>query len=252
MKEPTERFSDRVENYVKYRPSYPVEALTSLKEKCELNANSIVTDIGCGTGILTGLLLTCGCHVYAIEPNNEMRQAADNDFGSNARYHSINGSAECTNLKDKSIDLITVGQAFHWFKVDDAKREFIRILKNDGWVALIWNERKTDSLFLRSYDKLLHDYAPEYRKVNHRNINNKTIGQFFGPSGFQLCNIANQQSFDFDGLKGRLLSSSYSPAPDQPEHKPLMAGLKAVYNKFVVNKKVTFEYDTKVYYGKII
>ena len=180
-----------------------------------------------------------------------MRQIADNDFGPNACYHSINGSAECTNLKDKSIDLITVAQAFHWFKMNEAKREFNRILKKEAWVALIWNQRKTDSPFLQAYDKLLHDCAPEYQTVNHRNINNEVIGQFFGSADFQLCCFKNQQHFDFEGLKGRLLSSSYSPPPGQPGHKPLMAGLKTVFGKFAKNNAISFEYDTKVYYGKI-
>ena len=251
MKAPTKRFSNRVENYVKYRPSYPIEVLSTLKPTCGLDANSVVADIGSGTGILSGLLLKCGYKVYAVEPNKEMRQAADKAFNSNDIYHSIDGSAECTKLKDKSVDIITAAQAFHWFKMTEAKHEFSRILKKDGWVALIWNERKTDSPFLQAYDKLLCDHAPEYSKVNHRNIHRKDIDQFFGPSGYRLNSFANEQHFDLDGLIGRLLSSSYCPSPNQSGYKPLMAGLKAVFDKSAVNEIVSFTYDTKVYYGKM-
>ena len=250
MKAPTKRFSDRVENYVKYRPSYPVEILSALKANCGLNENSIVADIGSGTGILTGLLLKSGCRIYAVEPNNAMRQIADNNFETNARYHSVDGSAECTNLKDNSIDLITAAQAFHWFKMNEAKREFLRILKKEAWVALIWNQRKKDSPFLQAYDKLLRDYAPEYQTANHRNIDNETIGQFFDPACFELCCFRNWQHFGFEGLKGRLLSSSYSPSPGQPGHKPLMAELRNVFDNFATNNTVSFEYDTNIYYGK--
>src|SRR6185503_1231931 len=156
----TERFSTRVESYIKYRPSYPTEVLELMRVRCGLAATSMVADIGSGTGILTELLLETGATVFAVEPNKEMRAAAERLLSDYGRFRSVDGTAEATTLPDASVDLITASQAFHWFDIQKARRELARVLRPRGWVVLIWNERPVDaSAFLDEYDALLRRHA---------------------------------------------------------------------------------------------
>ncbi len=212
MKAPTERFSDRVENYVKYRPSYPPEVLDSLRENCGLKASSTVADIGSGTGIFTELVLRSGCRVFAVEPNDEMRHAAERRLLSSPGFHSVPGAAEHTGLDSGSIEIVTSAQAFHWFRKEEAQKEFHRILKTAGWVALVWNQRSTQSPFQHAYDEVLRQLVPEYDAVNHRKVEVDDIVDFLDPGHYQCLTFKNCQQFDLDGLKGRMQSSSYTPA----------------------------------------
>ncbi len=213
----TERFSDLVSNYVLYRPSYPAELVEILKTECKLTNASTAADIGSGTGKWTELLVKKGIVVHAVEPNQEMREAAENALGSNACFNSIAGASEATNLPDHSIDLITVAQAFHWFNPQATKSEFERILKPNGHIALIWNERNTSLPFQKEYDQMLTEYAPEYSKVNHRNIADNDVTDFLQPHTVKDFSLPYNQSFDLPGLIGRMNSSSYTPKPDTPE-----------------------------------
>ncbi len=148
-----ERFSNRVEDYVRYRPGYPRAVLDLLREECGFAPESVVADIGSGTGILTQMLLENGNVVYGVEPNAEMRAAGESLLQRYARFRSVAGSAEATTLPDASVDFVFVGQAFHWFEPKAARAEFERVLKPRGWVAVIWNERKKDATaFLREYE----------------------------------------------------------------------------------------------------
>ncbi len=248
---PTERFSNRVENYVKYRPSYPTEAIDTLILNCRIDKNSLIADIGSGTGIFTALLINAGLRVFAVEPNNEMRLAAEDRFNGNKLFESISGTAENTGLDARSIDLITAAQSFHWFDLDICRQEFRRILKPDGFSALIWNQRKTDSPFQNAYDRLLEKYVPEYGSANHRNIDDTVIRKFFGNDSFKLFIFYNVQRFDFEGLAGRMLSSSYTPTPDNPRYGSLMAGLKALFEMHSQDNHVMFEYETRLFIGKL-
>ncbi|HEU5014136.1 MAG TPA: class I SAM-dependent methyltransferase, partial [Roseiflexaceae bacterium] len=208
----TQRFSSRVENYVKYRPSYPQEIIAALQQACGLTSDSIVADVGSGTGIFAELLLRNGNTVYGIEPNQAMRAAGEQLLQHFPRFHSVNGTAEATTLPAQSVDFITAGQAFHWFDPDRARREFARILRPGGWVALIWNERRSDSTpFLRDYEQLLRTYGTDYEASKHTNFDAELIRAFFAPNPMFMQTFENQQRFDYDGLRGRLLSSSYTP-----------------------------------------
>lgn len=249
---PTGRFSDRVVNYIKYRPSYPPEVLATLRTQCGFSRRSVVADIGSGTGILTQLLLENGSRVFAVEPNREMREAAEKLLDHDANFTSLPGSAEETGLLAESVDLVAAGQAFHWFDRGRAKVEFLRILRPGGWVALIWNEREIDSSpFLREYEALLKKHATDYHWVNHMNIDLEIIGEFFAPGAFQRDDSANSQHFDYEGLKGRCLSSSYAPNEGQPGHEAMLTELKALFDKYQVDGLVAFEYRTSVYYGRM-
>lgn len=252
MKPATERFSDRVEDYVKYRPGYPAEALDLLSRECGLTADATVADLGAGTGIFSQLLVQRGARVYAVEPNPDMRAAAERLLGGAPRFASIAASGEATGLPSNSVDLITVAQAFHWFDRDKARAEFSRILTPGGWVALIWNEREVDTTpFLQAYEQLLKDYAPEYGIVDHRNITPDDVTAFFRPGHVKLATFPYRQDFDFDGLQGRLLSSSYAPTEAHPNHAPMIRQLRAIFERYQNGGQVTWHYQTRVFYGQL-
>jgi len=252
MTDPTRRFSDRVDAYVKYRPSYPAAVLEILRARCGLTAATSVADIGSGTGLLTGLFLNNGNPVFAVEPNPEMRAAGERLLAHQDGFTSVPGTAEATTLPDHSIDLVTSGQAFHWFDRAAAGVEFARILRPGGWVALIWNERETETTpFLRAYETLLHTYATDYAQVDHRQIDDVLLADFFSPQPMTLETLQNRQDFDLDGVRGRLLSSSYAPAAGHPNHDPMLAELARLFAAHAVDGRVAFTYTTKVYLGRL-
>jgi SAM-dependent methyltransferase len=252
MTDATQRFSSRVENYVKYRPGYPNEVIETLRNECGLTADSIVADVGSGTGILTEMFLRNGNAVYGIEPNREMREAAERLLKDHPRFRSVAAQAEETTLDDDSVDFVAAGQAFHWFDREKTRREFARVLKPRGWVALIWNERVTTTTpFLVAYEQLLKDYSTDYEQVDHRRIDDDVIRDFFGSDDFRLKQFINVQVFDYEGVKGRLLSSSYAPEEDHPNYGPMLAELERIFQTYQDEGRVVFEYVTQMYYGQL-
>ena len=251
MGDHTQRFSNRVANYVKFRPGYPKEIIAFFEERIQFNNSFIIADVGSGTGILTKLFLDNGNRVYAVEPNEPMRIAAEAILIGYNYFISINGTAEQTTLPNNSMDLITAAQAFHWFDVDKTKVEFRRILKAGGHCCLIWNERLNKSAFAKAYDELLLNYSTDYANVDHKQINDEKIAAFFAPHQFIKKSFNNKQVFDFEALKGRLLSSSYAPAKGEPKHEEMLAALYNLYKIFNQNNSVQFDYETKVYSGKL-
>lgn len=249
---PTQRFSNRVEDYIKYRPGYPAEIVELLKSECGLMEASIIADVGSGTGILSEMFLRKGYIVYGIEPNADMRAAGEKLLAKYDRFHSIDGHAEATNLENQTVDLVTAAQAFHWFDVQKARREFQRILKPDGCVALIWNDRETDTApFLRAYEDLLLQYSIDYEKINHKNVDENAIGRFFNPNSFSTKTFANFQHLDFLGLKGRLLSSSYIPMEGHINYQPMMKDLQELFDPHQASGQVIIEYATRVFCGRL-
>jgi SAM-dependent methyltransferase len=248
----TQRFSSRVENYIKYRPHYPPAVIDLLRHECGLSPGSVIADVGSGTGILTELLLTNGTPVFGVEPNKEMREAAERLLSKYPNFKSINGTAEVTTLPNQSVDIVTAGQAFHWFDRDQSRAEFRRILKLGGWVVLLWNDRNiSDRPFFKAYENLLVTYGTDYDAVGAKHVDEQTVGSFFGTRAFRRTHFPNEQVFDYDGLKGRLLSSSYAPEPGHPKHTPMLDALSAIFQEHQTGGKVTFEYDTTVYYGRL-
>lgn len=247
---PTNRFSDRVNNYIKYRPHYPNDIIELINSKLNLKNKNIAADIGSGTGIFTELLLKSSKLVYAVEPNDEMRLAAEKILGSNKNFISINASAENTTLESSSIDFITCAQSFHWFNPDKTKEEFKRILKDNGNVLLIWNSRINDaSDFMTSFEKFLSIHSIDYQKVNHANINKEIFKKFYNEYDVDI--FPNYQEFDMEGLKGRVLSASYIPLEEHPKFKPMLNDLENIFNKYENNGIVKMIYKTEVYYGKL-
>lgn len=243
----TKRFSNRVEDYVKYRPHYPTAMVDYLQSHYHLATGKLIADIGAGTGISTALFLQAGYEVMAVEPNKAMLDKARALLGSYPGFHAVQATAEKTTLADNSVDAIVAGQAFHWFDREACRPEFKRILKGDGIVVLVWNERKTESAFEKAYDALILQHAKDYVQVNHRNIDPKHIAAFFDPSPVQLKIFRNEQLFDFDGLKGRLLSSSYMPLSNDPGYKAMITDLVKLFDQYQEDGQIKIEYDTKVY-----
>ncbi len=252
FKDSVTRFSNRAENYSKYRPGYPTAVLALLKERCGLRRESVVADVGSGTGILSELFLRNGNLVYGIEPNNEMRDAAEQLLRSYPRFRSVNGSAEAIPLEDHCVDLVTAGQAFHWFEPKRARTEFSRILKPGGWVTIVWNERqKETSPFLKEYEELLIRYGTDYKEVSAAYPKPDTLRTFFAPCEFQTAQFENAQSVGFEGLRGRLLSASYAPDETHPRHAPMMKELAKIFARRQTRGNVRFEYKTHVCFGKL-
>lgn len=247
----TQRFSDRVADYVRYRPSYPPDLIPALVHAGALRTDSIVADIGSGTGLLARLFLTQGNRVWGIEPNPQMRAAGDHELRTFEGFSSRAGRAEATTLDDSSVDLVVAGQAFHWFDAALAKREFQRILRGPSqWVALVWNERRVDaSPFLRGYEELLRNWSTDYTRVDHRQVTPAVIAVFFAPNRHLTVRMPNRQVFDYAGLQGRLLSSSYAPAAGHPSHAPMLAALRRLFDAHHVDGQVSFEYETVLYLG---
>ena len=250
--DPKDRFTSRVENYVKYRPGYPLGVIETLRDECGLTPSSFVADIGSGTGLLARIFLDYGCHVYGVEPNAEMRAAGERLLAHYRLFTSLNGSAEQTGLPTAAVEFVAAGQAFHWFAPDLAGAEFRRILKPGGWVALVWNERKADATpLLRAYEDLLNTYA-EYPRVNHRNVENDDplMRTFFG-GPYRVASFENAQVLDYEGLKGRLLSSSYAPEPGHPRHEAMLEALRRIFDQYQRGGAVSLEYETRLFYGRL-
>jgi SAM-dependent methyltransferase len=249
--DPTSRFSDRVENYVAYRPGYPEALSEALRHEVGLSRASIVADIGSGTGISTDVLLRLGCEVYAVEPNGAMRHAADTRFAGHTRFHSVAARAESTTLADASVDAVCAGQAFHWFDPVPTRREFSRILRPSGRVVLFWNTRRADGTpFLRAYEALLMEFGTDYAQVNHRRIDEAVLAAFFG-GRWESRVFVQEQIVDLESLRGRLLSSSYVPGADHPRHAAMLAAVDRLFADHQREGRVRLVYDTELFFGAL-
>ncbi|MEJ7848618.1 MAG: class I SAM-dependent methyltransferase [Pyrinomonadaceae bacterium] len=251
MRSTVERFSNRVENYVKYRPGYPAEVLRLFRNEMNLTESSVIADIGSGTGISSKLFSENGNKVFGVEPNAAMRSAAEEFLVDFPNFISVDGTAENTNLPDDSVDLIIAAQAFHWFDQTKTLGEFKRILHPNGFIALIWNERQLDTTpFLIEYEKFLLKFANDYTKVRHDSVNEKSLADFF-QTDFHRATFQNEQVFDFEGLKGRVLSSSYMPSETHENYVPMVAELRPLFAKHAESGKIKVFYDTNVFYSKV-
>lgn len=245
---PTQRFSHTVDNYLKYRPTYPAQSIKILQKHCDLTHRSVVADIGCGTGIWTKLLLENGNPVFGVEPNEAMRLAAEKYLAEFKNFISVDAPAENTTLPDHSVDLITAAQAFHWFDKAKVKKEFARILKPTGTVVLIWNLRLSDhSPLMRAYENLLQKYGINYKEVCAERVYDEEIIEFFKPRPVKIFSLDNSQVFDWDSLRGRLLSTSYVPKSGQPGFDEMLQDAQKIFDAHQTNNTVTFLYETKIY-----
>jgi SAM-dependent methyltransferase len=251
MTDSTQRFTGRVEDYARYRPNYPPELLHLMRRECGLTEDTVVADVGSGTGILARLFLDNGNRVIVVEPNDEMRRAGESLLSGHGRFESVTGTAEATTLPQGSVDLITAGQAFHWFDPTPARKEFERVLRPGGWVVLVWNDRrKHGEPFHEAYEKLLESYATDYAEVEHgRKGSPENIRGFFAPNPVHTATFDNRQVLYYDGLLGRLRSSSYVPAEGQPGHREMLGELERIFRDHENGGQIVMEYETRAHYG---
>lgn len=249
---PTERFSSRVADYVRYRPDYPAALLPWLHGEMGVVADARVADIGAGTGISSKLFLDAGHEVVAVEPNAAMRVAAQEWLGGNPKFSAVDGSAEATTLADASVDLVSAAQAFHWFDQQAVKPEWRRILRPGGLVAVYWNSRKlAGTPFLEGYEKLLNDYGLDYSSVSERYGDDEHMRRWFGAGLRGMAYFPHSQRLDFESLRGRLLSSSYAPRAGHPRHEPMLAALRELFDATGRGGFVDFDYDMRIFVGEL-
>lgn len=243
-----ERFSNRVEDYVRFRPDYPDAILEVFVDEMGLTPASRVADVGCGPGQSSLPFLKFGCKVFGVEPNELMREAAEEILAGYEKFEAIEGSAHHTRLSDDSIDIVIAAQAFHWFNDAETAAEFGRILKPGGFAALIWNERQLGTTpFLREYEALLLEFGTDYESVRHDAIKPADLARLFGKE-FRLATYPNVQVLDLEGVKGRLRSSSYTPAESDPRFGPMMEKLESIFAEHNESDRIQVLYDTNIFY----
>ena len=250
MTDPENLFAGKASIYSRYRPGYPREIIQILEEETGFNNDWKVADIGSGTGILSGLFIENGNTVYCVEPNYEMQSEALRRYDNLGNHIPVTGTAEHTNLREQSIDLIVAGQSFHWFNTDLAKEEFGRIIRPGGFAALIWNNRSEDEgTFSREYDKICVKYSRNYHGTGSTAITEETFQNFF-THGYRRYNIQNYRQIDQDGVVGRYLSAIYALKPEDSDYGIAMKSLMDLFRRFQKDGKVTMEYTTEIVIGK--
>lgn len=248
----TRRFSRTVAHYVRYRPGYPEALLDFLAEERGLLPGQVIADVGAGPGKLTVLLLRSGNVVYAVEPNADMRAAAEALLGDRPNFRSIAGKAEATGLPEGSVDLVTAAQAFHWFDREAFRRECERILRPGGRVVLLWNDRLDDrSAFLQAYEAFLCRYSTDYEKIDLRRIDERHFDAFYGAGRYRERRFEHYQSFDFEGLQGRYLSCSYALPPTHAAYDEAIEALRRLFDDHREGGVVRMWYRTRVYSGSV-
>jgi len=249
--DPTGRFTDRVADYLRFRPGYPPALLEWVGAEHSIGPPWLVADVGAGTGISSRLFLEAGHAVVAVEPNAAMRAAAVEALRETPRFRAVNATAEATSLPEASTDLVVAAQAFHWFDPEAVRLEWRRILRPRGLVLVVWNARRTSgTAFLEGYEQLLRRHSTDYAAVAERYPEPDFMRAWFG-RGFRAArSFENHQVLDLRGLKGRLLSSSYAPAPGRPGHEALLRALDHLFHRTAEGGHVTLEYETRAYLGR--
>lgn len=250
-----EKFTGKAEIYKKYRSSYPKDLIDYLYSEIGLCKDSVIADIGSGTGKFSRLLLEKGSHVFCVEPNDDMRRIAENDLGDTngfRNYISINAPAENTGLKEGSIDFVTSAQAFHWFDIGLFKSECRRILKNDGKVILVWNIRDYESELIKKDHILRKKYCLSTRGLGKIDIP-EDIGSFFSNKTYEERTFRNDLIIDRETYIGMNLSRSYSPSEDKnpDEYQGFVKELGELFDEYNINGTINFPQFTKSYIGKI-
>ncbi len=247
----TRRFTGRAVAYSTSRPNYPHQILDILRTEIGFDETYITADIGSGTGLLSQVFLENGNRVLGVEPNDEMRTAAEKSLGMFPTFSSIRGTAEHTGLERASIDVVIVGQALHWFDCEASSREFARILKTNGHVCVVYNDRNNEDSFMKDYDQIVRKYARNRASVP--TIDGDYLSRFFKGGKYSKFSLTNEQLLDFEGLLGRITSASYMPNPSDGDQFALLSeDISRLFQTYRKLGKVRMLYDTTVLLGKIL
>jgi ubiquinone/menaquinone biosynthesis C-methylase UbiE len=252
IENPTERFTGRVESYRRYRPGYPAEIVDRLRSDCGMSQEAVIADVAAGTGLFAEIFLVVGFAVTAIEPNDEMRAACAELEGIYPKLRCVAGTAETTGLPDASVDLVTVAQAMHWFDLDRTRLEFARILKPGGWCAVIYNNRRLGGdPFHEAYERFLLEFGIDYAAVKGQHMGRRRMAQFFAPSAMQCTAFPNAQALTLEGLRGRVMSSSYIPKEHHPRFAEMQAALERLFVENESGGTVTMVHESMVCYAQL-
>ena len=217
-----------------------------LERECGLTPAWRVADIGSGTGLLAALFLGYGCDVFGVEPNAQMRAAGERELRDEPRFHSVEGRAEATGLASGEFDLVTAGQAFHWFEPEGARAESRRILRTGGWVALAWNERKLNVGFMEEHEALQNRFARE-----RPNPGTEEFDAFFGHGEWRMAAIPNPKTLDEETLLQRMESCSWAPKVGTDGYEEMVAELRRLFRVYAHDGHIVMEYETRVYCGRV-
>jgi SAM-dependent methyltransferase len=243
-------FTHKVTDYVNSRPDYPSELFATLRDSAHLHDCAVVADIGAGTGLLTQGLLSAGYTVIAVEPNVNMRLAADKILGHHAAYRSVDGCAEAMPLPTNSVDLITAAQVFHWFDVDRARAECLRVLRPCGQVALIWNDRVLSDPLHIALDEIFAKFGGAKRNAFVNHDERGGVPSFFGCNGFQECSWEHVHLLDEAGLLSLIFSRSYMPARDSELGVSALAEAQKIFRRFAIDGVLAVRYITLAMIGR--
>lgn len=248
-----EKFTGKADVYAKYRPSYPDSLIDYLYSEIGFNENSLIADIGAGTGILTELLLKKKSFVYGVEPNDDMRCVAECSITKYKNYTSVKATAENTTLKSSSVDFITTAQAFHWFDRELFKHECNRILKPGGKVILIWNNRDGQSPQVIENDKVNREYCPHFTGFSGGMSGDSSddYNDFFKDGIYKNKVFDNSLIFNEDYFIGRNLSASYAPKVTDKNYIPYITELKRLFVKYSDNGLISIPNYTHSYIGLV-
>jgi SAM-dependent methyltransferase len=247
----TERFSDRADAYVRARPTYPDAVVAHLEGAGALARGSTVVDLGVGTGLSAEPFLRAGYAVIGVEPNDAMRESGERFLAVYPAYRSAKGTAEATGLPRHCAQLAIAGQAFHWFDPPRARAEALRILVPGGWAALMWNDRVTEAdAFAEGYEALCHRFGRDYDKIRTRHVDPEALAAFFGrvPA---MAEFAHVRRLDFATMAALAESASYLPAPGTPQHGPLMAALRQLFDACRSDGMIALRYRLRVHYAPL-
>ena len=249
---PTERFSDRAESYRQYRPRYPEAIVDVLARACGLRADTRIADIAAGTGLLAQVFLAHGNSLVAVEPNAAMRAACAELRAQYPRLECVDGTAEATGLQTASVDMVTVGQAMHWFDLARTRAEFARILRPDGWCVVVYNHRRlAGDDFHIGYERILKKFGADHQRVQGRHLREEQLVNFFAPAEVRQTVLPNMQELTLAGLQGRILSSSYMPQAGDPQFPAMMDEIETLFAQCQRHETVRMEYDCAVSYGQL-
>lgn len=245
----TKKFTEKAGKYATSRPSYPIKLIKSFFDYFNFDTSLIVADIGSGTGILTKQLLNEGYKVYAVEPNDNMRAAAEKDLSNFKNFISVNATAENTTLQNSCVDFITVAQAFHWFDTNKFKAECKRILKPNGKVFLIWNSRDNNSPINKELFAINKQYCKDFTGFSGGTQNNDEKIKVFFDNYYQVQQFENHIIYDKENFINRALSSSYSLNSNDKNYSDYVKALNLLFDKYAENGFVKVANITKMYYN---